>query len=118
MEISNSKLAKILRNVAASYTIKGIGNIFQIRAYENAADSIEHSTAEIKDLYEEGELGTVPGLGPSIQGYLEELFSKGKVTHFEEIQKGIPKIVFELLDIPGVGPKTAQKIAEYGIRDL
>ncbi len=118
MEISNASVAKILRNVAAAYTIKGIGNIFQIRAYENAADSIEHSTAEIKDLFEEGKLGTVPGLGASIQGYLEELFAKGKVSHFEEIQKGIPKVVFEMLDIPGVGPKTAQKIASLGIKSI
>ena len=33
MEISNIKLAKILRNVAAAYVIKNIGNIFQIKAY-------------------------------------------------------------------------------------
>lgn len=118
METSNVKLAKILRNVAAAYTIKGIGNFFQIRAYENAADSIEHSTVEIQDLWEEGKLNTVPGLGPSIQGYLDELFTKGKVSHFDQIQKGIPDVVFELLDIPGVGPKTAQKIAESGVKDL
>src|SRR3989338_115597 len=118
MEISNAKVAKILRNVVAAYTIKKAGNIFQIRAYENAADSIEHSTAEIWDLWEEGKLDTVPGLGKAIQGYLDELFKKGEVVHFIDVQKGIPKIVFELLDIPGVGPKTAQKIAEFGISNL
>ncbi len=118
MEISNPRIAKILRNVAASYKIKGIGNIFQIRAYENAADSIEHSTAEISSLWEEGRLDEVPGLGKSIISYLEELFTKGKVIHFEEIQKDIPKVVFDLLDIPGVGPKTAQKIAELGVKDI
>ena len=118
MEISNQRLTKILRNVAASYTIKKIGNIFQIRAYENAADSIEHSTSEIQDLWEEEKLNEVPGLGKGIQAYLDELFRTGKVEHFEQIQKGIPDIVFELLDIPGVGPKTAQKIAQMGINNL
>lgn len=118
MEISNAKVAKILRNVAAAYTIKGIGNIFQIRAYENAADSIEHSTAEIGDLWEEGKLDTVPALGEKIQQYLDELFSKGRVTHFEDIEKGIPKVVFDLLDVSGVGPKTAQKIADEGVKSI
>lgn len=118
MEISNAKVAKILRNVAAAYTIKKIGNIFQIRAYENAADSIEHSEAEIQDLWEEGKLGSIPGLGKAIQGHLNELFKKGSVSHFKKIQEGIPKLVFELLDIPGVGPKTAQKIAELGVSSL
>ena len=118
MEISNSKLAKLLRNVAASYDIKGIGNFFQIRAYENAADSIEHSTTEIQDLWSEGKLDNIPGLGQGIKAYLDELFRTGKVKHFDEIQKGIPHIVFDLLDVPGVGPKTAQKIAGYGILDF
>ncbi|MEK7616796.1 MAG: DNA polymerase/3'-5' exonuclease PolX [Patescibacteria group bacterium] len=118
MEISNSKIAKILRNVAAAYTIKGIGNIFQIRAYENAADAIEHSTASIHDLWEERKLGNLPGVGQALQGYLDELFKKGKVSHFESVQKGIPQIVFDLLDIPGIGPKSAEKIARSGIKSL
>jgi len=118
MEISNAKLAKILRDVAAANTIKKMGNIFQIRAYENAADSVEHSTAEIQDLWEEGKLDTIPAVGVSIKGYLDELFKTGKVKHFEELQKGIPEIVFELLDVPGVGPKTAQKIADLGVKNI
>ncbi|MBI2020036.1 hypothetical protein HYS94_01310 [Candidatus Daviesbacteria bacterium] len=118
MEISNAKLAKILREVAAAYTLKKTGNIFQIRAYENAADSIEHATAEIQDLWEEGRLHEVPGLGEKIRGYLDELFTKGKVRHFEAVQKGIPKIVFDLLDVPGIGPKTASKVAELGVESI
>ena len=118
MEISNQRLAKILRNIAASYTIKKIGNFFQIRAYENAADSIENSTAEVQDLWIEGKLDEIPGLGQTIQGYLDELFKTNKVKHFEEVQKGIPEVVFELLEISGVGPKTAQNLADLGIKDL
>jgi len=118
METSNSKIAKLLRNVAASYSIKKTGNIFQVRAYDNAADSIEHSTVEMKDLWEEGRLNEVPGLGETIRGYLDELFTKGKVSHFEEVQKDIPKIIFDLLDIPGIGPKTACKLSDLGINSL
>ncbi len=118
MEISNAKIAKILRNVAAALTIKKNGNIFQIRAYENAADSIDQSTVEIKDLWEEDKLGQLPALGPSIQGYLDELFKTGKVKHFEAVEKGIKPVVFDLLDISGVGPKTAEKISDLGVKDL
>ncbi len=118
MELSNQRLAKILRNVAAAYTIKKVGNFFQIRAYENVADSIEQSTAEVFDLWIEGKLDQIPGIGPSIKGYLEELFKTGKVKHFEQVQKDIPNVVFDLLDISGVGPKTAEKIADLGVKDL
>lgn len=115
---SNVQITNLLREIAAAYTIKKVGNIFQIRAYENAADAIEHSTSEIKDLWDEEKLDQIPGLGSSLRGYLDELFRKGKVTHFEEVRKGIPEIVFELLDVPGVGPKTAQEIASLGIKNI
>lgn len=118
MEFSNQRLAKILRNVAAAYTIKGIGNIFQVRAYENAADSVENSTSEIFDLWQEGKLDQVPGLGQAIRGYLDELFKTGKVKHFEQVQKGIPGVIFDLLEVSGIGPKTAEKIAGLGVKDL
>ncbi|OGE19657.1 hypothetical protein A3J19_01970 [Candidatus Daviesbacteria bacterium RIFCSPLOWO2_02_FULL_41_8] len=118
MEFSNAKVAKLLRNVAAAYTLKKFGNFFQIRAYENAADGIENSTAEIYDLWQEGKLSEVPNLGEKIQGYLNELFSGGKVKHFVEVQDGIPPVIFEMLDISGVGPKTASVLAELGVKDL
>ncbi len=118
METSNAKIAKMLRNIAAAYTLKKLGNIFQIRAYETAAGSIEHSTVELQDLWEEGKLSEVSGLGKSIQSYLDELFNTGKVKHFEEVQKGIPEVVFDLLNIPGVGPKTARNLADLGVENL
>lgn len=118
MAISNQQLAKILKNVAAAYTIKNLGNIFQIRAYENASSSIENSTVEVHDLWQEGKLNEVPNLGSKLQEYLDELFKTGQVKHFEEVKQGIPEVIFDLLDITGIGPKTAQKLAALGVADL
>ncbi len=118
MEISNAGVAKILHNVAAAYQIKKIGNIFQIRAYEGAADAIEHSTSEVKDLWEEKRLAEIPGVGEKIKEYLIELFQTGKVKHFEAVLKNIPEVIFELLDVPGIGPQTAYKLSNLGIHDL
>ncbi len=117
MQTSNSEIAKLLREIAAVYTIHK-KNVFEIRAYENAADSIEHSTSEIKDLWEEGKLDEMPGLGKSLCGYLDELFKTGRVRHFDSVKKDIPPVFFELLDISGVGPKTAEEIANLKVKDL
>lgn len=117
MEFSNSKIAKLLRQVAAAYTLKK-ATIFQIRAYEAAADAIEHSTSEIKDLWDDNRLGEIPGVGEGIKAYLDELFKAGDVKHWEEMKNGIPEEVFEFLDIPGVGPKTALKLSELGARSI
>ncbi|KKS13687.1 MAG: PHP domain protein [Candidatus Daviesbacteria bacterium GW2011_GWB1_41_5] len=113
-DFTNAEVARKLQEVTAAYTLNK-GNLFQIRAYENAATSIEHSTSEVKDLWEEGNLDKISGIGEAIKAHLDELFKTGKVKHWEEIKKGIPSGVFELLGIPGIGPKTALKLAKMGV---
>lgn len=115
-EFSNSQISQKLREVAAAYTLKQ-ENLFQIRAYENAATAIEHSTSEIKNLWEEKNLDQIPGIGESLKEHLEELFKTGKVRHWEEVKKGLPTQTFEFLEIPGIGPKTALKIAKLGVKN-
>ncbi|MBI2595587.1 DNA polymerase III [Candidatus Daviesbacteria bacterium] len=116
-KFSNRQVVKLLRSVAAALTLKKT-NPFQIRAYENAADSIEHLDSEIKDVWEEGKIDGVPGIGKNLQEHLSELFKTGVVKHFESLMRGVNPVIFDLLDIPGIGPKTAQELAELGIKDL
>jgi len=117
MEVSNVAVSKLLREIAAVYSLHK-KNSFEIRAYENAADSVEHSTSEVKDLWEERKLDSVPGLGEKLRGYLDELFKTGKVAHFEAVKKSFPRVFFDLLDVPGVGPKTAQELVKLGAKSL
>ncbi len=115
--ITNREIAELLRKVAAAYTVKEdlpVGrqdNRFKIIAYERAADSIEHATSEIKDLWDDGKLDEIPGIGASIAGHLDELFRTGKVSYFEKIMKSLPGAMFPLLSVPGFGPKKAYKLA-------
>lgn len=117
MKSSNAYIADLLRSVAASKTLSK-DNFFEIRAYGTAADAIEHLTSEVKDLWEEGRLGDIPGVGKSIQGYLNEYFKNGVVTSFEKILDRHPRAVYELIKIPGVGPATALQLANAGVKNL
>ncbi|MDD2823066.1 MAG: helix-hairpin-helix domain-containing protein [Candidatus Daviesbacteria bacterium] len=117
MDFSNAKVAHMLRDVATAYTLKKANN-FQIRAYENAADTIERLTSELKDLWQDQQLDNVPGIGESLKAYLDELFRTGEVKHWIDIKKDIPESVFSFLDIPGVGPQTALKLSSAGVVDL
>lgn len=116
-EFSNAQIAKLLEQVAAALTLLNTNN-FEIRAYKNASDSIEHADSEISTLWAENRLGDVPGLGKSMQAYISELFETGKVKHFETVMKKFPDIVYELIELPGVGPKTAKEIADLDVKDL
>src|SRR5258708_13628449 len=119
-EMSNLEIADLLRDVAAAYELQNKPmNKFKIIAYERAADSVEHATSELKDLWEGGKVGEIAGIGPSIQEHLGEIFKSGKSKHFEELVKDIPVVVFELMKVPGIGVKTAMKMSsELGIRSL
>lgn len=108
---TNRELARLLRAVAAAYTVRG-ENQFRLAAYQRAADSVEHAASEVKDLWDDGKLGELAGIGPSIAGHLDELFKNGKVKHFEEVMAGLPPAMFELLEIPGIGPKTAYQLTK------
>ncbi len=117
MQTNNQKLAELLRSVAAALTLQK-KNLFKIKAYGNAADAIEHLTSDIKDLWEEKRLDEVPGLGDNLTSYIDEYFKTGHVKHFESLLKAFPKVTFEMLNIPGVGPQTALKLTELGVTSL
>ncbi len=111
--MNNAEIAKLLKNVAAAYTIKDEKKFhFQIVAYQRAAEAIGGLTSEIKDYYREGRLDEIPGIGITLKSRLEELFKKGKVSHYEWALSGIPEAVFPLLDIPSFGPKKAYKLVK------
>jgi len=113
--MTNLQIAELLRDVAASYQLKDEKkNFFKIAAYQRAADAIEHATSELKDLWDDGKLDEIPGVGPSIAAHLDELFKTGKSKHFEEIMKGIPKDAFKLMELPGIGIKTALRLIAQG----
>jgi len=109
--MTNKEIAKLLRTIAAAYEVKE-GNKFKVMAYDRAATTVEHATSELKDLWDDGKLEEMPGIGKSIAQHLDELFRFGRVKHFEEVKKGLPPAMFELLDIPGIGAKKAYKLCK------
>ncbi len=119
-EITNIEISELLRDVGAALQLKNEkANKFRIVAYQRAADAVEHSSSELKDLWDEGKLDDVPGIGKSIAEHLDEIFKTGTSKHFEEVMEGLPPAMFELMEVPGIGPKTAYRLAdELGIKSI
>lgn len=108
--LTNAEIAALLRQVAAVFEVKD-KDFFRTRAYQNAANAVENLTISARDLWEQDKLDEIPGVGPNIAGHLSELFKTGKVRHFDHELKRVPAGMFPLLDIRGIGPKSAFKIA-------
>ena len=103
---SNKEIATLLRKVVAVYLLTS-ENRFKIIAYQKAADTIENLSRNLFDLWQEGKLNEVAGIGTSLASYLDEYFKEGYCRHFDEVLKKIPSSVFVLMEIPGIGPKKA-----------
>lgn len=108
---SNLETAQLLKKVAAVFRVLE-GATFRVKAYENAATAIENSAESVYELWQQDLLDDVPGIGDSLKKYLSEYFKKGKVRHFESQFKKVPRGMFSLMDIRGVGPITAYKISK------
>ena len=108
---SNQETAQLLKKVAAVFRVRE-GDTFRYKAYQNAATAIENSAESIYELWQQGKLDNVPGIGVNLQKYLSEYFKRGQSRHFESLFKKVPQGMFALLNIRGVGPITAYKIAK------
>jgi len=112
--MTNQEIAKLLRNVAAAYSIKNEKlHYFQIVAYQKAADTIEHTTTQVADLTKEDKLDELPGIGTSIKEHLIELVKTGHVKHFDSVLKNVPASMFVLMDVPSFGPKKAYRLVTH-----
>jgi DNA polymerase (family 10) len=117
--MKNTEIAKVFEDMADLLELKG-ENKFKIRAYQRAARAIEYLPKEIEIMLEEGEdLQSIPGVGEAIAKKTIELVNTGKLGAYEELKAGFPEGITALLEIPGIGPKTANKLStELGIQSV
>jgi len=109
--MKNSDVAKVFQDIADLLELKG-ENIFKIRAYQKAARAIDYHPRELEAMIDEGEdLQSIPGVGEAIAKKATELITTGKLGYYENLKAELPQGITNLLDIPGIGPKTASKLS-------
>ncbi len=100
----NSEVARVLYEIGEFYTIKE--ESFKSRAYKLAAQRIESLADDVRDIFERGELQTIPGVGKSIGGTIEEYLRSGESSILKELRSSLPSGAQELMALEGVGPRT------------
>lgn len=79
-------------------------------AYRRASQSIGSHPVPVATLAAEGRLKTIPGVGDAIAARIREVVETGTCRLLEQLRAQIPETLLELLQVPGVGPKTVHRL--------
>ena len=114
--MNNLQIAEVFTKIAALTELKGEGN-FVVRAYQRAAHTIERLPVELEQYVAEGNnLRELSGIGEAIAKKIRELLETGRLEFYEELKAEFPEGLLQLLDVPGIGPKTAMLVCtELGV---
>jgi len=107
--MNNEVIARRFYRLAALMELRG-DDPFRWRSYRNAAEAIEVWPTQLKEIAEqEGIAGlqTIPGVGKAIAGKVIELLTRGSFDAWDRLTAETPESVLDLMELPGIGPKTA-----------
>ncbi|HSQ67313.1 MAG TPA: DNA polymerase/3'-5' exonuclease PolX [Polyangiaceae bacterium] len=92
---------------------------FKVRAFRTAARAIEGLGESVAEKVASDTLQKIPGVGDGMVRRLKELVGTGKLAELDEQKKQLPPGLMELMNVPGMGIKTAQQVwKERGITNI
>src|SRR5205085_741041 len=109
--MDKATIADVLEKIATLVELKD-ENPFKIRAYTNAARSIETWGGNIADLRDQETLEKIPGIGKAIAAKIKELVETGSLKFFDELRAEFPADILELFSLPGLGAKKIKALHE------
>src|SRR5947208_2056227 len=109
--MTKSQIAEVLEEIATLLELKD-ENPFKIRAYANAARSLETFGGNLADLQDEEALAKIPGIGKAIAAKVKELAGTGKLKYLEELRSEFPAAILDLFSISGLGAKKIKALYE------
>ena len=109
--MDNSQIAQTFEELAILSEMNG-EVVFKVRAYQRAARTIEQLSLSLeKAVMDDVDLKTIPGVGSAISSKIKELVTTGKMQTYEKLASALPPGVLTLMNVPGIGPKTAMLVA-------
>jgi len=108
---SNGDLAAVFDEIGSLLEIRG-DLVFKTVAYHRAAEAIAHSPHDVARLYREGRPPAISGVGRAISEKIAEIVETGRLGFLDRLHAEVPATLVELLEIPGVGPRTVRLLWE------
>ncbi|MEM1424255.1 MAG: DNA polymerase/3'-5' exonuclease PolX [Planctomycetota bacterium] len=114
---ANADIASIFDRMARMLEVTG-ANRFRVNAHSKAARVIREQTTDVTTL-SKSELTALDGIGDGTAKKILEYAETGGIDEHDELASKVPEGVLEIMELPGVGPKTAKLMwDEKGITDI
>jgi DNA polymerase (family X) len=105
------ELARLFYEMSALLEARG-ESVFRIRAYQRAAQTLEGLTEDVAALATRGALTSLPGIGRDLAARVEEYLASGHIAQLDALRAELPAGFLALLEIRGLGPRTARALWE------
>ena len=105
--VHNFELARLFYEMATLLEVRN-ESVFRVRAYQRAAQMLESLTEDLAAVAARGELTRLPGIGKDLAARIEEFLAHGRITQLETMRSDLPPRFLTLLEIRGLGPRTAK----------
>ncbi|MCK4740693.1 MAG: DNA polymerase/3'-5' exonuclease PolX [Anaerolineales bacterium] len=113
--MKNREIAEIFETIADLLEIKG-ETIYRVVAYRRAGEVLRSLGRDVNNVWEEGSLESIPGVGKAIAAKIDELLRTDHLEFYEKLTAEVPPGLADVLKVGGVGPKTAARFwRELGI---
>ncbi|MFZ9931840.1 MAG: DNA polymerase/3'-5' exonuclease PolX [Chthoniobacterales bacterium] len=109
--VTRDRVVEVLERIALLLELQG-ENPFKVRAYRNGARTLELLEGDLGTLVRETGLQGIAGIGEALREKISTLVTTGKLPYYDDLVARFPPKLFELFDVPGLGPKKIKALYE------
>lgn len=102
--MNKKEIGRVLNDIGVMMELMG-ENPYRVNAFYSASRQVELLQDDISDLVRQGKIREIRGIGESIGTQISQLVTNGSSSLYEELKVRVPDDLFEMMRIPGLGPK-------------
>jgi DNA polymerase (family 10) len=115
---SNAEVARLFAEIGDILEIKGEPP-YRYNAYRTAARSVGNASERLENLFAQGRLRELQGVGNALETRIIEYLTTGRIEFHDQVRRAFPVALASLLEVPGLGPGRARAVyQELGVSTL
>ncbi len=109
--VSNFDIARLFYEMAGLLEVRN-ESVFRVRAYQRGAQTLETLTEDVAAVAARGGLQNLPAIGKDLASRIEEFLATGRIAKLDRLRAELPDKFLTLLEVRGLGPRTAKALYE------